>query len=254
MEKKKLLLVAVSAGLFLVIVIGVSILAFSPKNYSAVESVRAEALARDNKPVITEAPPVPAPAPASQNAAPPVVTSAAAAQPESAGKNNGENVIYINGENTENAIKVERGADGTSRTVINIQSAPPVKVDTQPVQTPPPVKPKIAAAAPPAKAAAVQQPPAKTAARPEAGAKKQNPRQGFWVQAGSFSTKSHADKTREFLATKGIASIVQDGMVNGTVYYRVRIGPYSTQGEANHWLALIKEIDGMENSLVWKSY
>jgi hypothetical protein len=34
MEKKKLLLVSVSVGLFLVIVIGASILVFSPRDYS----------------------------------------------------------------------------------------------------------------------------------------------------------------------------------------------------------------------------
>jgi DedD protein len=35
--------------------------------------------------------------------------------------------------------------------------------------------------------------------------------------------------------------------------YRVRIGPYTSQNEADYWLAMVKSIDGFEKSQVWET-
>lgn len=333
MEKKKLLLVSVSVGLFLVIVIGVSILAFSPKSYSAFESIRAQAAAENGGVRVVnpgetsrdglakqggfgESPPpvpsitqistadVPPPAPVNAEGQMPITTTQTA---QAAQK---ENVIYINGENAENAVKVERLSDGNTRTYITFpngaqdtskaSAGQPVVRDAAPVtaqataavevrappeihiaalppasevpalrtqqsasvdkarqnaQTPQksakqakPDKPATAATAT-ATAAAT----ATTPSKPKSAPKTIPRRSDYWVQTGSFATKSRAEEASGFLAVKGIASIVQDTSVQGKMFYRVRVGPYTSQNEANYWLALVKTIDGMENSLVWKA-
>ena len=75
----------------------------------------------------------------------------------------------------------------------------------------------------------------------------------FWVQAGSFSTRERADGVKSTLGTKGISAIVTNQEINGNTYYRVRIGPYTSQNEADYWLAMVKSIDGFHDSQIWES-
>ena len=75
----------------------------------------------------------------------------------------------------------------------------------------------------------------------------------YWVQTGAFSTMALAEAVTETLASKGITSIIENGDINGRTLFRVRVGPYTSQNEANYWLALIKSIDGFEDSQVRQS-
>jgi DedD protein len=72
----------------------------------------------------------------------------------------------------------------------------------------------------------------------------------YWVQAGAFSTITRAEGAKETLAAKGITSIIENRDMNGNTLFRVRIGPYTSQNEANYWLSLIKSIGGFEDSQV----
>lgn len=72
----------------------------------------------------------------------------------------------------------------------------------------------------------------------------------YWVQTGAYSTKVRAESVKEKLQTKGITSILDVKDVNGKTYYRVRIGPYTTQKEAQYWLALVKNIEGFSESYI----
>jgi DedD protein len=254
MEKKKLLLVSVSVGLFLVIVIGASILVFSPRDYSSLTKAEAvpvppgsprAVVDESSAAAVTEAPEI-----TREPAQPPAVASG-----ESQLKL--ENVIYINGDNAESAVRVERLNDGNTRTIITIPS-PRENVITL---TPPPVE--VAAAKPPSPAPAASLPavsapaapaiPRAAESAPAVKAEKPALKPAWWVQTNSYSKKAYADRAKEFLATKGISSVVMNGNVGGKTFYRVRVGPYTSQSEADYWLSLIKTIDGMENSLVWKS-
>jgi DedD protein len=38
--------------------------------------------------------------------------------------------------------------------------------------------------------------------------------------------------------------------VDGRIWYRVRVGPYTSENEASYWLALVKAIDGFGESQV----
>jgi DedD protein len=195
MEKKKLLLVSVSTGIFLILVLGASILIFSPRTISA------------------------------RTAIPPgnSGTGALSNLPQAV---------------KEDAAKPEESApDGAPNGVPTVSFIP----------EPAPVAIEAAVAeAPVAKPAVVQKPAAKPAAA-------QKPVTAYWVQIGSYTVKSGADKVKANLAERGLVSVIFDNEVQGKIYYRVRVGPYVSQAEADYWLKLVRAMDGYEKSLVWKS-
>jgi DedD protein len=262
MEKKKLLLVAVSTGVFLVIVIGAAILVFSPRNPVTAPVPAATAAAPRPIPAgnPTAAPEVtavtPAPAdPASLDAADLVKNTAAVQGLKTPSATSiQENNFYINGEIPDQSFTVEKNEDAAStRLIINVPkpnnggTAAPVPVAAAKpgvtVRPAPAAKPAAPAAKPAPRGTA-------TAAAKPAAPKTYNV---FWVQTGSFSTKVRADGVRETLAAKGINSVIENRDLNGQAYYRVRVGPYTSKNEADYWLSLIKSINGFEESQVWQS-
>jgi DedD protein len=72
----------------------------------------------------------------------------------------------------------------------------------------------------------------------------------YWVQTGAFSTIAKAEGVKDTLTSKGITSIIENREVDGRTVFRVRVGPYTSQNEANYWLSLIKSISGFEDSQV----
>jgi cell division septation protein DedD len=65
----------------------------------------------------------------------------------------------------------------------------------------------------------------------------------YWVQAASFASKKSADDARAVLDDSRIAADVftyKDS--RGRLFYRVRIGPYMTQSEAEYWRTRIVQI------------
>ena len=81
-----------------------------------------------------------------------------------------------------------------------------------------------------------------------ASTKTEAPAPKYWIQAGSYSSKKNAEEARNSLSAEKIASeIFTFTDANGTLFYRVRIGPYTTKSEAEYWqsrVALIKEFSG----------
>ena len=68
----------------------------------------------------------------------------------------------------------------------------------------------------------------------------------YWLQVGSFPNSVSADNLRAFLKARGIDSVMQTREVNGTLYYRVRVGAFSEKGEAEAFkekLIALKEIE-----------
>ncbi len=72
----------------------------------------------------------------------------------------------------------------------------------------------------------------------------------YWIQAGSFSSRSRADDLQRELAAKGLSSIISLSEVDGKSYYRVRIGPYATKAEADGWAAKVKALPGCDEAYV----
>jgi cell division protein FtsN len=121
-----------------------------------------------------------------------------------------------------------------------------VKPAAKPVEKPAAAKPtENPAVSPAAKTAA------SPAEKPKTSKTYDNP--NFWIQTGAFSTMKHAEGAKDYLAARGITSIIEDPVINGRTWYRVRVGPYTTRDEANYWLALVKSIDGFSASQVWET-
>ena len=71
----------------------------------------------------------------------------------------------------------------------------------------------------------------------------------YWIQAGSYSSKKNAEEARSVLSAEKIASeIFTFTDANGTLFYRVRIGPYTTKSEAEYWHSRIKLIPQFEGT------
>ena len=65
----------------------------------------------------------------------------------------------------------------------------------------------------------------------------------FWVQAASYSAQKNADEARSVLEQKKIqCEVFTFTDAKGTLYYRVRVGPYTTRKEAEYWKKKIDEI------------
>lgn len=53
----------------------------------------------------------------------------------------------------------------------------------------------------------------------------------YWLQAGSFKDTKQAEELKAKLALLGLRAQVADVNINGTPWYRVRVGPYGSAGE-----------------------
>jgi cell division septation protein DedD len=74
----------------------------------------------------------------------------------------------------------------------------------------------------------------------------------YWIQAASFKSRGKADELKQSLAEKGMAALIVVTDISGASWYRVRIGPYSVQAEANDWLARLKALPGCGEAYVSK--
>jgi DedD protein len=242
MEKKKLLLVAVSVGVVLLVILIIPLLIISPRKdfgsplqeQSAVieppnltqgwESVR------EPEPVVTAVDEIPASSANSSRTAASVTTLTIPA-PRSGGV-----------------------PDAAVSPVQQASRARPVQAVEAPREAKQPAKPaavKPAAAKPAAEKPAVEKP---VVAKPAAAKPaKSYDSSNFWIQTGAFTTIKYAEGAKDYLAERGITSVIEDPMINGKTWYRVRVGPYTTRDEANYWLALVKSIDGFSASQVWET-
>jgi DedD protein len=267
MEKKKLLLVAVSVGVFLVIVISAAILIFTPRaaeTGTALSAVRPIPAGAPGTQLPGEQPPAQIQPAGAEQIQP--ATMDAADMVRNAGGIQGiqspppatdvqENRLYIS-ENSGGGESAGNNSGDTSRVVINVPKPSTAAVPDTPAaaagrsaprQTAPASRP-AAGAAPvkPSVPAAIAAP--KPAARPAAAPLKTY--SDYWVQTGAFTAKIRAEGVKETLSSKGITSIIENRELDGKTWYRVRVGPYTSENEANYWLALVKSIEGFGDSQV----
>ncbi|MCQ2597249.1 MAG: SPOR domain-containing protein [Treponema sp.] len=130
-----------------------------------------------------------------------------------------------------------------------VETAPSLTVTEVPVQIvqadrafePEPVK-EVKKAAAPAPAPAKTSAPAKTA-ETKVAEQKQAVMAQYWVQAAAYSNKKTAENARSVLDDNKIpADIFTYQDAKGKVFYRVRVGPYTTKSEAEYWRTKIDKI------------
>jgi DedD protein len=223
-EMKKLLLVAVSVGFFLLVTITVAIIVLTPKTkdtaiasslpYSNGRAQRDWEETSSQMPMQTE------------------IVNVQETDIAETDKNDGGNLTII----------VPNPSDETvtdiAQTAEKIPEQPVVVKAPEPAVKPVASTPKPAAVKP------------TTTVKPSAPAKSTKTINDFWVQTGAFSAQVRAEDARELLATKGITSIIENREINGKIWYRVRLGPYTSEREATHWLEIVKLIDGFNDSQV----
>ena len=243
MEKKKLLLVAISVGIFLVIAIGAAIV-FMPKSTglpSGAISHSAPASRTTPSPSYTSVPETPEP----ELQPSPVDPVDLVRNPGDAPglKPAPEGTIRQGGDYYVSGAGSDPGGASAARSPETVISVP--KPSTAAVPDTPQANRVVSAPAPRPAPAAPR--PAAPAAKPATQTKAYN---DFWVQTGAFSTVSKAEGVKETLASKGITSIIENRDVEGRTLFRVRVGPYTSKNEADYWLSLIKSINGFEDSQV----
>jgi cell division protein FtsN len=103
-----------------------------------------------------------------------------------------------------------------------------------------PEKPKLAA--PAAKAAPAARP------APVRPAVKTVKTVEYWIQTGSYKSQSRAEDLAKLLSDKGLAGRVSSFTAKKEGWFRVRIGPYTNKAEAEKFLAIVKQIQGLQAS------
>lgn len=93
-----------------------------------------------------------------------------------------------------------------------------------------------------------------TAAAKKEAPKKEITVREYWIQAGSYKSKNRAADVKTKLAERGVESRLTSREIDGTTYFRVRIGPYQEEAEAEKFLAWIKDVRGFESSYVSMVY
>jgi len=84
--------------------------------------------------------------------------------------------------------------------------------------------------------------------KPPAQAKTARRTVDYWIQTGSYKSQDKAEELAALLSGKGLsARLFTNTSGNGT-YYRVRIGPYGNKDEADKFLSIVKQIQGLESS------
>ena len=245
MEKKKLLLVAVSVGVFLIIVMGLSILIFLPKNREPSVNSR----------VVSRITPETSAIPQRENVVNPELDRTEPATMDLVDMlRNPEDFHSLQSpppeinKGSDLVIQVPRPQSPAVPSTTSINNSTGLNVvQSEPAREPP------ARAAVPSQSRAVPQQQAPTITNETRPAPTTRMYEDYWVQAGSFASQVRAEDVRENLASKGITAIIENRDINGQNFFRVRIGPYTSQNEADYWLAIVKTIDGFEGSQIWQS-
>ena len=73
---------------------------------------------------------------------------------------------------------------------------------------------------------------------------------GYWVQVFSSVNAAKAESIREDLVAKGLPATVQVKKVESDTWYRVRIGAFEGENEAEHYADTVRAMRGYEASFV----
>ena len=241
-EMKKLLLVAVSVGVFLLVTVTVSIIILTQRSQPQENSVSSYSQGR-----------VQPTTDFISNANMP----AASEQPDITQINNVSSVVPIadsyNGENL--TIQIPLPTTTPSSNTPTPTSTAPIRVAS--TAAPAAAPSSTSTAATPSAAASSSSAPAPSTSANTTNTIASTTRTAatrtitdYWIQIGAYSAMVRAEDVRESLASKGLISIIENREISGDNLYRVRLGPYTSEREANHWLAIVQAIDGFSDSQV----
>jgi len=252
-EMKKLLLVAVSVGVFLLVTITVAIIILTPKTQenSVSSSIPYSNHGRTAVNNTNNLPPEPAPVVIS-TAEPIVEIKKEIVEVDT---NNGDSLTIQIPQPTTAAVPDNKTAATSSPAepvvLVVKQLEKPVEKPADKTTEKSTEKPVASASATTAKPSASS----KTTETAKITASTTRPTSAraindYWVQTGAFSSMVRAEDAKEMLFDKGLTSIIETSIINGQNFFRVRLGPYTSENEAKHWLAIVQLIDGFHDSQV----
>jgi DedD protein len=227
-EQKKLLLVAVSVGVFLLVTITAAMIMLTPRMHVQDTAFYSPAPIQPGR-IQSEN--------TETNQLQPIIN------------NTQETNIFIDG-NQDNPVNIQ----GNNRDNLTIQiprptaAAVPDTIEslTSVAANPAPVKPQVTVAP-----SRTSSPPVQTTNPPRTTSTSTISTRtiiDYWIQVGAFSAIVRAEDAKKLLETKGFISIIENREFDGRIWYRVRLGPYTSENEANYWLTLVKEIDGFKDN------
>jgi len=241
-EMKKLLLVSVSVGVFLLVTITVALVVLTPKTQTQETAFSSSVPYSQTKSIPNIMSNIP-----EQADTPIAAANEEGERPEAiiaADRNDGTRLtIQVPVPLYSSAIPEEAQIPAASLPASGAARTTPAPAQTSPAKT--------AAAAPRSAATAESaSKPSDTASRAALTARTIN---DFWIQTGAYPSMVGAEDVREALAINGlvgIVSIFDNQERDGRTWYRVRLGPYTSEREARHWLAIVKTIEGFDKSEV----
>lgn len=229
MEQKKILWIIFSVFLLVVVVVGAGLIWFFPSGNRRAEknvAVKSGQSAQDTLDPVEWV---------RKNQEYPGITPA-----DNQGKDSGEDFIIVYGDNDPSKTG-EQPQPGTVTGIPSESLPTPQKTEAE-------IKPAPAAAKP----AVIQQKPA--AEKPKATIPTVKPKsirvEEYWIQTGSYTSKTRAEEVKAVLQEKGVVSKITSKLVDEKNYYRVRIGPYTSKPEAEKFLDWIKALRGFDGSYI----
>jgi DedD protein len=182
--------------------------------------------------------------------------------------NSSGDIIILYGDNTKSGQSGQSGQSGSSavsaplgksessqtaeqpaqtivtppKTTTTSQNSAPAPAATKPVAKPaakPAASPSGASSAPASAQPAAPTPKTTAVAQPSSGAG------SYFIQAGSFRTKSTADSLLSDLQKRNLSGKVAIKDIDGVSYYQVKVGPYATREEAKKSLPSVVAVPGV---------
>ena len=272
MEQKRILWITAAVGIFLLVVLGGALIIYSPqtrapksiaKSASVTESNGWVSIAPVEKSAETERQVVDLNAEISEN---PLVSDSTENQniPEVVSSFNANNLgvnmseqegqIAKTGDVTvyvENATVIS-AKDFSEKSEKTLQPSENVQVESKIVpEKKEVVERKVVAKSnpvqekkvlPPKKSESVSKAPVKSVSETKKSTQ-------YWIQVASLTSRKNADSARAVLGENKItADVFTYKDTSDKLYYRVRVGPYTTKSEAEYWRGEIAKIDSFASS------
>jgi DedD protein len=233
MEQQKVLWIIFSVALFVLVVVGVGVIWFLPSNHTKVAQTTTTQTGNQAKISFD-----PYEWAQSKNNNYPGLENAPPATSPAQGQNpNGGNFTIIYGQQSGQTDTTQPSGNPSS------PSAAPAATSSS-VQTAP--APKAPTPAPRTVSAPVHVSTTRTApAAPKSVRVVQH-----WIQVAAYTSDYRAEQAKKVLENKGITGKVMSRDINGKTYFRVRVGPYLTQSEAEQFLGKIKTINEFNSSYI----
>lgn len=243
MEQNKVLMVIVSVAIFFAAIIGVGVALLYPRGGDLAEAGSGQVV-REFDPIEYVRNPEDTELPADTESDEPVVIVYGDRDAESAPADTGTDAPG----NTPTTDQDAAGAGEPAAAPAGETPADDV-IGERPARTARPAAPAPApATAPPTTSAPA-------AARPQPAPQ---PRQirvtEYWIQLIASPNRDRVEQARVTLADYSLGGRVTTRDVDGELFYRLRVGPYASQAEAEQFLEWIRDIDGFEAAYISEEY